>query len=116
MTESSHSVVPWQIRAEGVLPCAFCGGPPHFMPATDVYDDDFVTCSNPECFVRETSAIPHRWNSRPKAVTDDKHVFKAAPNHELGGDRLCVRCGGEMYDLDRHYTYEEARARRSNIY
>ena len=45
-----------------------------------------------------------------------KHVFKAAPNHELGGDRLCVRCGGELYDLDRHYTYEEARARRSNIY
>lgn len=45
-----------------------------------------------------------------------KHVFKAAPNHELGGDRLCVRCGGELTDLDRHYTYEEARARRSNIY
>jgi hypothetical protein len=39
----------------------------------------------------------------------EKHVFKTASNHVAD---LCVRCGGEQYDLDRHYTYEEARARR----
>lgn len=51
----------------------------------------------------------------PEGVVEGmgKHVFKTASNHIAD---LCVRCGGEQYDLDRHYTYKEARARRSNIY
>jgi hypothetical protein len=114
----SHNVVKMQVTMS-LLPCGFCGGPPDLLPATpnDPYDEDFVTCKNPECFIfGNASATVRQWQSRPQAAKDEKHVFKAAPNHELGGDRLCVRCGGQLYDLDKHYTYEEARARRSNIY
>jgi hypothetical protein len=87
MNESSHNVDPWQIRAEGVLPCAFCGGPPHFMPANGVYEDDFVTCSNPECFVRETSALPHRWNARPPRTPSTDEAITALNKFLLTVDR-----------------------------
>jgi hypothetical protein len=100
MNESSHNVVPWQIRAEGVLPCAFCGGPPHFMPARGVSDNDFVTCSNPECFVRETSALPHRWNARPLPSTDEAArdwLIGRMEYIQLQGDVLIEAKDGEGY-------------------
>lgn len=70
-----------------LLPCPFCGKPPHFTPRRGSFAA-YVACTNESCGVQPESGsmdpayAKARWNTRPLSMTGEMEAALGALFHE----------------------------------